>query len=301
MKILALENDLNEFGLIEQAIGNTRHSVINVKSSEQAWTAIEAGVSRFLIANWDTSDLKKAQLITRIRGMIPPLPVYILLTSTRSIDGDVAPEQIDDVILRPFKPQEMKNRVAMAERIIALAINLATARDQLKAQAVFDPLTGFMNHSAFMRQAAGELERARRASIPLSLIAMNVDNFKMINDKFGTATGDDVLEVIANGIREKSRPYDCIGRWSGDEFIILVTGVIGADAEKIADRIMAGIRGARVEVPNEAPLNVKISLGIASVSRITASTEVDPLIEQARFAVTRAKEAGGNQVFLVFV
>jgi PleD family two-component response regulator len=77
--------------------------------------------------------------------------------------------------------------------------------------------------------------------------------------------------------------------------------VIGADAEKIADRIIAGVRGARIEVENDAPLNVKISAGIASAARISASAEMDPLIEKARFAVARAKEAGGNQVFLVFV
>src|SRR5690606_17814802 len=99
----------------------------------------------------------------------------------------------------------------------------------------------------------------------------------------------------------KSRPYDCIGRWTGDEFMIALPGVIGADAEKISDRIIAGVRGTRIEVPNEAPLNVKISAGIASVARISTSTEVEPVIQQARQAVSRAKGAGGNQVFLVYI
>jgi diguanylate cyclase (GGDEF)-like protein len=301
MKILVLENDPKEFGLIQNALGGNRHSLVNIQSSEQAWSAVQAGVSRFIIANGDTSDLKQTQLISRLRAVKPENPVYVLLTSARSAEEDIASMQADDVLTRPFKPQDLKNRVAMAERIISLASNLATARSELEEQAVFDPLTGFMNHPAFIRQSAGELERARRASMPLSLIALDIDNFKVINEKYSQKTGDEILKIVSNAIREKSRPYDCIGRWSGDEFVILVSGVIGADAEKIADRIIAGVRGTHIEIENEAPLNVKISAGIASASRISASAEMDPLIEKARFAVARAKEAGGNQVFLVFV
>jgi len=301
MKILVLENDLKEFGLIQNALGGNRHSLVNIKSSEQAWSAVQSGVSRFIIANWDTSDVKEMQFIARVRAMKPETPVYVLLTSGKAMEEDVASTQADDVVTRPFKLQDLKNRVAMAERIISLASNLASARSELEEQAVFDPLTGFMNHSAFIRQSVGELERARRASMPLSLIALDIDNFKAINEKYSQKTGDEILKIVSNAIREKSRPYDCIGRWSGDEFVILVTGVIGADAEKIADRIIAGVRGAHIEIENEAALNVKISAGIASAARISASAEMDPLIEKARFAVARAKEAGGNQVFLVFV
>ncbi|MBL8097797.1 MAG: diguanylate cyclase, partial [Anaerolineales bacterium] len=79
-------------------------------------------------------------------------------------------------------------------------------------------------------------------------------------------------------------------------------GVIGADAEKISERIIAGVRGTRIEVKKDAPLtvNVKVSAGIASLSRITTSTEMEPIIQQARQAMSRAKEAGGNQVFLIY-
>jgi two-component system, cell cycle response regulator len=301
MKILVLENDLKEFGLIQNALNGNRHTLVQVKSSEQIWSAVQSGISRFVIANWDTSDLKETKLISRLRAVKPENPVYVLLTSGKAMEEDLTTTQADDVVIRPFKLQDLKNRVAMAERIISLASNLATARSELEEQAVFDPLSGFMNHAAFIRQSVGELERARRASMPLSLIALDIDNFKVINEKYSQKTGDEILKIVSNAIREKSRPYDCIGRWSGDEFVILVSGVIGADAEKIADRIIAGVRGTHIEVENEAPLNVQISAGIASASRISASAEMDPLIEKARFAVARAKEAGGNQVFLVFV
>lgn len=299
MNILVLENDSKERSLIQQALSG-KHTVISVSTGAEAWEYMQSGEGHFLIANWDTSDLRSTQFIQRLRASNLSQAVYVLLTIAKDQDESI-PSGADDTIQRPFKAADLKNRVAVAERIISLTSKLAVAREQLENQAIFDSLTGFMNRAAFLRQAAGELERSRRASLPLSLIALDVDNFKVINDTFGGDAGDDVLKIVAQAIREKSRPYDCIGRWTGDEFMIALPGVIGADAEKISDRIIAGVRGTRIEVPNEAPLNVKISAGIASVARISTSTEVEPVIQQARQAVSRAKGAGGNQVFLVYI
>lgn len=301
MDILVLENDPREMALIQQILGGKKHILTQIASSEEAWRYVQAGEARFLIADWDFSDLARTQFIQRVRALNSPDPFYILLITSKNMDEELIPSGMDDVIQRPLKAADLKNRVTIAERILSLTSRLAVARDQLENHAVFDKLTGFMNRMAFLRQAAGELERSRRASLPLSLIALDIDNFKIINDKFGEEMGDNVLKVVAQSIREKSRPYDCIGRWAGDEFVIALPGVIGADAEKVSERVIAGVRGTRIEVPNEAPLNVKISAGIASIARITTSTEVEPIIQQARQAVTRAKEAGGNQVFLVYL
>lgn len=301
MKILVLENNSKEFELIQQALNNNKDTLIPLYSSEQVWPYTQLGEASFLIANWDTSDLRVTQFIQRARDAKLAEPLYIIVTTGKNSDDDLASIGADDILQRPFKSSELKNRVAMAKRIVSLASNLAVARDQLENQAVFDTLTGFMNRAAFLKQSAGELERARRAPMPVSVIALDIDDFKMINDTFGVELGDEVLQVVAQSIREKSRPYDCIGRWTGDEFVLMLAGVIGADAEKAADRIIAGVRGTRIEVENEAPLNVKISAGIASVARISTSTEVEPLIQQALQAMARAKETGGNQVFLIYV
>jgi diguanylate cyclase (GGDEF)-like protein len=309
MKILVIENDPKEYALIQQSISNNRTILIPLASSEQAWPYIQSGEARFVIANWDTSDLRHTRFIPRVRAMKIATPVYVLLTTAKSADDDLTPSDADDIIQRPYKARDLKNRVSMAERIISLAGSLAIAREQLEAQAAFDKITGFMNRAAFFRQSTGELERARRASAPLSLIALDVDNFQMIQDTLGAETGNEVLRVVAQSIREKSRLYDCIGHWAGEVFLVMLSGVIGVDAEKIAERIITGIHGARLVVPfkyrdgtqNETPIDLHISAGIASVTHISTSTEVEPLIQQALQAMTRAKEAGDNQVFLIYV
>ena len=301
MKILVLENDPKEFELLQQALNNSRFSLIRLSSSEQAWVHLQSGGARFIIANWDTSDLFQLQFISRVRAAGFNPPPYVLLTTLRNTDEDMTPSGADDVIQRPFKAHELRNRIGMAERIISLSSSLSVARDQLEQQAVFDSLTGVMNRAAFFKQAMGELERARRTSMPVSLIALDIDNFSLINATVGSEMGNEVLRIVAQAIHEKSRPYDCIGRWAGDEFVLMLSGVIGADAEKVTERIITGVRSSRVVVHNNTPLNIKVSAGIASVARISTSVEVEPLIQQALQAMKRAKEAGGDQVFLIYM
>src|SRR5688572_5812785 len=181
MNILVLENDPKELAVIQQALGGKKHTLIPVPTSEQAWEYIQAGEARFLIANWDTSDVKSSNFISRIRTSTLAQSVYILLITSKNED-ELPPNGMDDTIQRPLKASDLKNRVTIAERIISLTNSLTVAREQLENQAVFDNLTGFINQAAFLRQSTGELERSRRASVPLSLIALDVDNFKSIND-----------------------------------------------------------------------------------------------------------------------
>jgi diguanylate cyclase (GGDEF)-like protein len=301
MKILVLEPNPKERALLKQTLEQSGHSPGFIETSEQAAPLIQSGEVRFFIGDWDESDMSKLQFIQRVRSTKIPGPLYVLIITGKTLDESQTPTGADDILRRPYTARDLKNRVAIGERIILLANNLANARDQLENLAMFDSLTGLMNRSAFFRQCTGELERARRAAVPISVIALNIDNFKIINDVNGVEAGDEVLRIAAQTIREKSRPYDCIGRWSGDEFVIMLSGVIGADAEKIADRIITGIRGVKIEVQTDVMLTVQMSAGIASASRISASTEVEPLIDQALQARARAKEAGGNQVYLAYI
>lgn len=300
MNILVLETDAREIAALQEVLNDGGNVVMPVHSSADALRSIQAGTVQMLIANQDTTDIGYSQLVQHIRSLPQQDSVYTLLITSRILDDDLA-SNMDDVLHRPYTHAELRNRIEIAERIITLTSQLAKVHEQLESQAAFDTLTGFLNRMGFLRQSVGELERSRRASAPLSMIALDIDNFKLINDKFGGQIGDEVIEAVAKSIREKSRPYDCIGRWTGDEFVIVLPGVIGADAEKVAERIIAGVRGTRIEVQNEAPLTVKISAGIASIMRITPATEVEPIIQNAREAVTRAKEAGGDQVFVIFI
>jgi diguanylate cyclase (GGDEF)-like protein len=295
MKVLVFEGGTKERSLIQNALEKSGHQMLVGETVEQALRLIQAGETRFVIADDSFDDLRNPDFIQRIRAA-NTRPIFLLVITS----GEGDPADADDSLHKPVTSSELRARIMIGQRFLSLGDSLSQARDQIESMAVYDTLTGLMNRSAFYRTAQGELERARRSSSPLSLIALDLDNFKALNETHGLEAGDEVLKVVAQAIREKSRPYDCIGRWTGDEFVIALPGVIGNDAEKIADRIIKGIRSTEITYKDNT-LNVGVSAGIASASRISAATEVEPLIQQARQAMARAKEDGGNQVNLTYV
>lgn len=303
MKILVLGKDLAERTVIQQVVQQNGHEIVSAESSEAAMQLLQEGDIRFVIADRVTTDMDKTQLIKNIRGANPPYYIYILTLAAKVNESEILtlPGGADDQLLKPIVPTELKSRVRLGERILGLGDHLTKARNTLERIAMFDTLTSTLNQKAFLRFSGGELERARRGQMPLSMIALDIDEFTTINEKYGENIGNDVLAVIAKAIREKSRPYDGVGRYEADMFLIILPGVIGQDAEKIADRIIKGILNTSITLLDGRELKVSVSGGIASTMRITASTEIDSLIRQAMEAAAHAKRDGGNQWHMVFV
>jgi two-component system cell cycle response regulator len=303
MKILVLDKDLMERTVIQQVLQYNGHEIVPADSSETAMQLLQEGEIRFIIADRATTDIDEAQFIQRVRDAKAPYYIYILLITAKVQEGDITTPRTgaDDYLHKPVVPLEVKSRVQIGERILGLGDHLVRARDTLKTQAVFDPLTNILNQNAFLTISRAELERARRAQSSLSLIAFDIDNFGSIKEHYNREIGDDVLSVVAQGIREKSRPYDGLGRYEEYTFLLILPGVIGQDAEKIADRILKGILNTEISLMDGTPVSLHLSAGIVSAVRISVSSAIEPLIEQAREALTHAKRQGGNQVHTVIV
>lgn len=303
MKILVLNNDMMERTVIQQVLQHNGHEIIPIGDSDTAMQLLQEGDIRFVIADRATTDMDAKRFLERVREAKPSYHIYILLLTAKVHDTDVTTPRAgaDDYLHKPIVPIELKSRVQIGERIIRLGDNLALARDTMERVAMYDTLTGLLNQKAFITFSRGELERARRGQSPLSLIALDIDNFAALNQQFGENIGKDVLIVVANGIREKSRPYDGVGRYDTDTFLIILPGVIGQDAEHIAERILKGILNTEITLLDGTTVSVQLSAGIASAVRITITTEVEYLIEKASDAMKQAKRSGGNQVSIVFV
>src|SRR5918912_1465085 len=214
MKVLVLNKDLNERAAIQQVLQHNSHEIMSAEDSATAMQLLQEGDIRFVIADRTNTDLDEQQFIKRVRDAKPPFYIYILLLTHKVQEADITTPRFgaDDYLNKPINPLDLKSRVSIGERILRLRDNLSEAKDTLDSTAMFDTLTKVLNQKAFLVLSRGELERARRAQSPLSLIALDIDNFKSINDKFGENIGNDILTVVAQGIREKSRPYDGVGR-----------------------------------------------------------------------------------------
>lgn len=196
---------------------------------------------------------------------------------------------------RPGEPYTDEERSFLESLAIHVALTIMNARlhELVRHQARSDALTGAYNRRYFFSQAELEFSRAERHGKPLSIILLDLDNFKDINDTYGHLTGDYVLQCVAQRCRDSIRPADIIGRFGGEEFTILLPETDLAGARRLADRLRTQIAQPLVDANRES-IHVTASVGVASKGEDTP--DVDILLNKADEAMYAAKRAGGNQV-----
>jgi diguanylate cyclase (GGDEF)-like protein len=164
-----------------------------------------------------------------------------------------------------------------------------------------DCKTGLLTAGFWREEAGRELERARRLAEPLGVLMLDLDHFKSFNDRMGHLVGDQLLRAVADELRSETRPYDLVGRFGGEEFVILLPGVGAAQVEAIADRIRERISRLRVLVdgPHDSPTTVDgISISIGASVRPNDGDDIDHLVLAADGALLAAKAAGRDRVCL---
>lgn len=181
---------------------------------------------------------------------------------------------------------------------------LIRERDALQRKAMLDPLTGLWNRAAIFEVLDREMSRASRSGDPFAVVMADVDHFKSVNDRHGHAAGDAALIEIAHRLREGVRAYDAVGRYGGEEFLLVLNGCDEEAAAWIAEDLRARIAATPVKVDG-GELAVTLSLGVAAVSgggALPAGTAgaplpaAGPLVAAADQALYRAKAGGRNRV-----
>jgi diguanylate cyclase (GGDEF)-like protein len=176
-------------------------------------------------------------------------------------------------------------------RLLIMHHQLLESQEALKQQATHDGLTGLYNRTAIIEILERELVRAQRDGKPLGVIMADVDHFKAVNDTAGHAVGDSALRLIAGEIVAGLRPYDSVGRYGGEEFLVVAPGCGPMEAWELAERIRTSIAGSAIAL-GQNRLSVSVSMGIAIG---TASSHVDSLLHTADTALYKAKNAGRNR------
>ncbi len=165
--------------------------------------------------------------------------------------------------------------------------------EALRDMASRDPLTGIYNRRSFMELARSQIARAHRYQEPMSVFVLDVDHFKLINDTYGHATGDDALRMVAGGCQSILREYDILGRLGGEEFVVILPGATADESRVVAERVRRHL--ARMPIPGpEGRFHLTSSIGIASVEG--ASDTLEKAIHRADLALYRAKREGRNRV-----
>jgi diguanylate cyclase (GGDEF)-like protein len=182
--------------------------------------------------------------------------------------------------------------VCSSARLLVTQHRLVELKDALRREASRDGLTGLRNRKAIFEILDRELLRAERDQSPVGLIMIDVDHFKVINDSRGHAAGDAVLRMIASGIAGVVRPYDSVGRYGGEEFLIVAPGCGMAETAELAERVRSHVAGCNIVVAG-SPVKVSLSLGITTGQ---SAAESEKLLYAADKALYQAKNSGRNRV-----
>jgi diguanylate cyclase (GGDEF)-like protein len=177
--------------------------------------------------------------------------------------------------------------------VVQLLFELERARGGLLQMATHDSLTQVYNRHYFMQCLANEVARAERDGGPLSLLMIDADEFKAINDRYGHALGDDVLREVARACMATLRPYDVLARYGGEEFVVLMPATSLAQACDIAERIRATVAALRIATKTGGTLGVTVSLGVGPWT--SGDSGYQPMLQRADAALYAAKHDGRNR------
>ncbi len=173
---------------------------------------------------------------------------------------------------------------------------IVAERDELRRRSMLDPLTRVWNRDAVLEVLARELARAVREGAPLSVIVADVDHFKKVNDTFGHLAGDRVLLGVVESLRAALRPYDAVGRFGGEEFLVVLPHCDGEAARTIAERMRGKVEAERFETA-AGVVRATLSLGVATTPAVPSAVADAPgIFEAADRALYRAKADGRNRV-----
>lgn len=240
--------------------------------------------------------LEACRALKRAGGTLDFLPV-VFVSSRADVGSRIEGlgAGAEDFLGKPYDPEELRARVAGLLRTKRIVDEALRGRVQLEETALHDPLTGLYNQRYLMQRLDEEFRRAQRYNEPLSVMAIDLDEFEQVNGRFGRATGDKLLGAAARTLAATCREVDIVTRSGGDEFVVVLPNTHFAGSITIAERIWSAVRAAGPEEAAEARCGV--SIGVACYPNREVATAGE-LLKTATTALARAKGEGRGKICL---
>ncbi|MBI5536424.1 MAG: diguanylate cyclase [Deltaproteobacteria bacterium] len=297
MKVLVADDDAVSLHILEHKLVQWGYEVVTAREGNEAWETLQQPEPpRLAVLDWVMPGRDGLQIIRGLRSPTREPYTYLLLLTARAQHDDLIEAMeagADDFLAKPFDPQELRVRLRAGRRIVELQEQLVAAREELRAQATHDSLTGLWNRASILEALERELERGQRERRPFSVAMADIDYFKAVNDRLGHQVGDVVLAEVARRMCARVRPYDVVGRYGGEEFLVILPGCDSREAQRMVERLRAEV-GMGIVVSDRAPVSVTISLGVSTFkpgSRLTC----EQLLRAADEALYAAKDLGRNR------
>src|SRR5882757_5085386 len=265
MKVLIADDSATSRAMLRGALTRWGYEVVVAENGREAWDIMaQPDPPHMAVLDWVMPEMTGPEVCRRVRETLREPYTYILLLTSKNTKGETVEgleAGADDYIVKPFDQQELQVRLRAGQRIIDLQLNLLQAREELRERASKDLLTMLPNRSAIAHTLENEISRCHRDHRTVGIILLDLDHFKKVNDTLGHFAGDAVLRETAVRLRSNMRPYDQVGRYGGEEFLVVLPNCDLEQAANQAERMRQRLHATTMLVDG-SELQVSASFGV---------------------------------------
>ncbi len=298
MKVLIADDSATSRAMLRSALTRWGYDVVMAENGKEALDILSTDdPPPMAVLDWVMPELTGPEVCRRVRETLREPYTYILLLTSKNTKGETVEgleAGADDYVVKPFDQHELQVRLRAGQRIIDLQLNLLQAREELRERASKDLLTMLPNRSAIAHTLENEISRCHRDHRTVGIILLDLDHFKKVNDTMGHFAGDAVLRETAVRLRSNMRPYDQVGRYGGEEFLVVLPNCDLEQAANQAERMRHRLHATTMLVDGHE-LQVSASFGVT----ISDGSERGPdvFVRVADEALYRAKANGRNRIW----
>jgi diguanylate cyclase (GGDEF)-like protein len=299
--VLIVDDDELVLARLQELVAAAGYGVRTAANGIEALHSLQQSPASIVVTDLNMPGMNGLDLCRRIREHTWPGYIYVVLLTVRDEDRDILAgldAGADDYVSKRTPAAQFTARLRIAQRILALEYSLKIALEKKRKLAMTDALTGTYNRRYFVRRLGREVKRSQRLGGDVSLLLLDIDHFKQINDTHGHGVGDVVLTKLTRQITKcLQRATDWCARLGGEEFAIVLEGTQMADANICAERIRRAIENTRIDTPAGA-VHITVSIGISGLGGITSrnSATVQSMLEHADTNLYASKAGGRNRV-----
>jgi diguanylate cyclase (GGDEF)-like protein len=298
MKVLIADDSATSRAMLRSALTRWGYDVVMAENGKEALDILaKDDPPPMAVLDWVMPELTGPEVCRRVRETLREPYTYILLLTSKNTKGETVEgleAGADDYIVKPFDQHELQVRLRAGQRIIDLQLNLLQAREELRERASKDLLTMLPNRSAIAHTLENEISRCHRDHRTVGVILLDLDHFKKVNDTMGHFAGDAVLRETALRLRSNMRPYDQVGRYGGEEFLVVLPNCDLEQAANQAERMRLRLHATGMLVDGRE-LQVSASFGVTISDGSERSPDV--FVRVADEALYRAKANGRNRIW----
>jgi diguanylate cyclase (GGDEF)-like protein len=296
MRILIADDETVSRRLLEKTLERAGYEVTAVSDGRRAAEELcHPEGPRLALLDWVMPQLDGPGVCRAVRRKRSQRHVYLILLTSKSSKGDIVEgleSGADDYLIKPFDPGELKARLHTGQRILELEDNLLKAREDMRYKATHDSLTSLLNRGTVLELLASELTRKRRNKGSTAIVMGDIDRFKQVNDTYGHIVGDDVLREVGRRLLASVRSYDFVGRYGGDEFLVVLNNCCPGNAKERAEEIRKAIADTPVHTA-QGSIPITMSIGVFA-SYSADARPLEEVMSEVDGALYAAKTAGRN-------